>query len=280
MASISAPPTAQARVLRHHWLVRLTHWGNALAIIFLLMTGLNIFGAHPRLYWGHSGSVEETGRQWLEISAAGKMAAPQGRLDIADRRFDTTGLLGVSRNDAGRWTVVAFPAWATFPSNRDLGTARTWHFFAAWLLILNGLVWLAHGIASGRLRREIIPRVPELAPANLWHDVVQHLKLNFPKGEATLRYAVLQKLAYAGVTLVLIPLVILTGMAMSPGLNAAFPFLDALWGGRQSARSVHFIAASGIAAFLILHLVLVVLAGPVRGIGAMITGRVTIGDGK
>jgi thiosulfate reductase cytochrome b subunit len=265
------------RVLRHHWLVRLTHWGNALAIVFLLMTGLNIFGAHPQLYWGDAGSVEQVERQWLKIAAAGPMAAPQGRLEIGNRQFDTTGVLGVSKNAADRWNVVAFPHWATFPSGRDLATARTWHFFAAWLLILNGLIWLAYGIASGRLWRDIIPRARELAPAHLWHDVVQHLKGNFPRGEAALHYQVLQKLAYAGVALVLIPVAILTGMAMSPGLNAAFPFLDAVWGGRQSARSVHFLAAGGIAGFLVLHLVLVVLAGPIRGIGAMITGRLTIG---
>lgn len=279
---LSVPPPLQRprRVLRHHWLVRLTHWGNALAIFFLLMTGMNIFGAHPRLYWGHGGSLDQVDRQWLEVGQGGMMNAPRGWVDIGDTRFDTTGVLGVSRNASGNWNVVAFPHWATFPSGRDLATARTWHFFAAWLLIINGLVWLGYAVLSGRLWREILPRARELAPAHLWHDVEQHLKLNFPKGEAALQYEVLQKLAYAGVALVLIPVVILTGMAMSPGLNAAFPFLDALWGGRQSARSVHFIAASGIAGFLILHLVLVVLAGPIRGISAMITGRMTIGTGK
>lgn len=286
MASIPAPSASPAaapvgdppvrRVLRHHWLVRLTHWGNALAIVFLLMTGMNIFGAHPRLYWGHAGSVDQLDRQWLEVGVGGTMQAPRGWMDIGDRRFDTTAVLGVSKNARDQWSVVAFPHWATFPSGRDLATARTWHFFAAWLLIVTGLLWLGHAILSGRLWRDIIPRLSELAPAHLWHDVVQHLRLNFPKGEAALRYEVLQKLAYAGVALVLIPVVILTGMAMSPGLNAAFPFLDALWGGRQSARSVHFIASSGIAAFLVVHLVLVVLAGPIRGIGAMITGRITI----
>jgi thiosulfate reductase cytochrome b subunit len=279
MASTPSPQILPRRVLRHHWLVRLTHWGNALAIFFLLMTGMNIFGAHPRLYWGHGGSLDQVERQWLEVGVGGMMAAPKGWVDIGDRRFDTSGVLGVSER-GNRWNIVAFPHWATFPSGRDLATARSWHFAAAWLLIVNGLIWLGYAILSGRLWREIIPKARELAPAHLWHDIVQHLKLNFPKGEAALRYEVLQKLAYAGVTLGLIPVVILTGMAMSPGLNAAFPFLDALWGGRQSARSVHFIAASGIAGFLILHLVLVVLAGPIRGISAMITGRMTVGEAK
>jgi thiosulfate reductase cytochrome b subunit len=278
MASLAPfPKTATRRVLRHHWLVRVTHWLNALAIIVLLMSGLNIFGAHPQLYWGDTGSVAQRSTIWLDVGASGSMRAPQGWLKIGSQRFETTGVLGVSKSPADRWSVVAFPHWATFPSGRDLATARTWHFFMAWLLIVNGLAWLLYGVISGHIRREILPRLAELSPRHLWHDVVQHLRLNFPKGEAALHYEVLQKLAYAGVALLLIPVVILTGMAMSPGLNAAFPWLDVIWGGRQSARSVHFIAMSGISLFVMVHLALVLLSGPIRGIGAMITGRLTIG---
>lgn len=281
MASLAPfPKTATRRVLRHHWLVRVTHWLNALAIIVLLMSGLNIFGAHPQLYWGDTGSVAQRSTIWLDVGASGSMRAPQGWLKIGSQHFETTGVLGVSKSPADRWSVVAFPHWATFPSGRDLATARTWHFFMAWLLIVNGLAWLVYGVISGRIRREILPRLAELSPRHLWHDVVQHLRLNFPKGEAALHYEVLQKLAYAGVALVLIPVMILTGMAMSPGLNAAFPWLDAIWGGRQSARSVHFIAMSGISLFVTVHLALVLLSGPIRGIGAMITGRLTIGGGQ
>jgi thiosulfate reductase cytochrome b subunit len=241
------------------------------------MSGLNIFGAHPQLYWGDTGSVAQRSTIWLDVGASGSMRAPQGWLKIGSQRFETTGVLGVSKSPADRWSVVAFPHWATFPSGRDLATARTWHFFMAWLLIVNGLAWLLYGVISGHIRREILPRLAELSPRHLWHDVVQHLRLNFPKGEAALHYEVLQKLAYAGVALLLIPVVILTGMAMSPGLNAAFPWLDVIWGGRQSARSVHFIAMSGISLFVMVHLALVLLSGPIRGIGAMITGRLTIG---
>lgn len=272
-----SPANAPRRVRRHGLLVRLTHWTNALAIFVLLMSGLNIFGAHPRLYWGDAGSVDQVERQWLEVGVAGTLAAPRGWLDVGDRRLDTTGLLGVSKSPRGRWSIVAFPHWATLPSGRDLATARTWHFFFAWVLILNGLVWLGHGLMSGRLRREILPTRAQLRPAHLWHDIMEHVRLRFPTGEAALSYEVLQRLAYAGVTLLLIPIVILTGMAMSPGLDAAFPWLDALWGGRQSARSVHFLAMAGIAGFVALHLLLVLLSGPIRQLGAMITGRMTIG---
>jgi thiosulfate reductase cytochrome b subunit len=268
------------RVLRHHWLVRLTHWLNAAAIIVLLMTGLNIFGAHPRLYWGDAGSVDQRERLWLETGASPPWSAPKGWLEIAGTRFDTTGLIGVSQSPKGTTSFVAFPHWATLPSGRDLATARTWHFFFAWVIILNGLAWLLHGLLSGRLWREILPKRRQLTRAHLWTDIVEHAKLNFPKGEAALSYEVLQRFAYAGVTLVLIPTVILTGLAMSPGMDAAWPWLDQLWGGRQSARSVHFLAMSGIAGFLLLHLVLVFLSGPIRQIGAMITGRMTIGGDK
>ena len=281
-ASADSPPPAPPprRVLRHHWLVRLTHWTNALAIITLLMTGLNIFGAHPRLYWGNAGSVDQRERIWLEAGASPPWSNPKGWLDIGDTRFNTTGFIGASRTPMGRPNVVAFPHWATLPAMRDLATARTWHFFFAWVIILNGLAWLLHGLLSGRLRREILPTRQQLRPTHLWHDIVEHAKLNFPKGEAALSYEVLQRLAYAGVTLVLIPTVILTGLAMSPGMDAAWPWLDQLWGGRQSARSVHFLAMAGIAGFLLLHLVLVVLSGPIRQIGAMITGRMSIGGAK
>ena len=280
MATV-APSLAPLRsVMRHHWLVRVTHWLNAIAIIVLLMTGLNIFGAHPRLYWGDAGSADQRERLWLETGASPPWRNPTGWIEIAGTRFHTTGLIGVSKTPAGTTNFVAFPHWATLPAMRDLVTARTWHFFFAWVIILNGLAWLLYGLFSGRIAREILPTRAQLRPAHLWHDITKHLKLRFPKGEAARSYEVLQRLAYAGVTLLLIPTVILTGMAMSPGLNAAFPFLDWMWGGRQSARSVHFIAMSGIAGFLLLHLALVVLAGPIRGISAMITGRMTIGGAK
>jgi thiosulfate reductase cytochrome b subunit len=281
---LPAPPPAPRpelhTVLRHHWVVRVTHWTNALAIIFLLMTGLNIFGAHPRLYWGDAGSVDQRERLWLETGASPPWSKPTGWIEIAGQRFDTTGIIGVSEKPTGGINFVAFPHWATLPAMRDLATARSWHFFFAWVIILNGLAWLGYSLLSGRLMREILPKRSQLSRAHLWHDIVEHAKLNFPKGEAALSYEVLQRFAYAGVTLILIPMVILTGLAMSPGMDAAWPFLDALWGGRQSARSVHFIAMAGIGGFLILHLLLVILSGPIRQVGAMITGRMTIGGEK
>lgn len=271
----SAAPSSR-RVLRHSLVVRVAHWINAAAIILLLMSGLNIFGAHARLYWGDTGSVEQRERLWLEIGASPPWRTPTGWIEVAGMRLDTTGVLGVSDGQNGRTSFVAFPHWATLPSGRDLATARNWHFAFAWVLILNGLAWLAHAVITGRLWREILPGRHQMSRAALWHDIVAHARLRFPKGEDALSYAVLQRIAYAGVTLVLIPVIILTGLAMSPGMDAAWPWLDALWGGRQSARSVHFIAMALIAGFLVIHLLLVLLSGPIRQIGAMITGRITV----
>lgn len=245
-----APPAIPRRVLRHHWLVRASHAGGALAIIFLLMTGLNILSAHPRLYWGDAGSAVQDEGLWLEIGVAGPARAPRGWLEVAGTRIDTTGLLGVSTGRDGRPAIVAVPHWASFPGWRDLGTARTWHFFMAWVLAASGLAWLGHGLASGHIRRDL-----------------------FGHGQ----YKRAQRSAYAGITLLVLPVLVLTGMAMSPGLDAALPWLDALWGGRQSARSLHFIAAIAIGLFLAGHLVMVLASGPFRLVASMVTGRVVEG---
>lgn len=259
---------------RHAAVTRMTHWVNALAIFFLLLTGLNIFNAHPALYWGQYGADDDDAKRWLEIgSADAPDGKPYGFLRIGSLTVHTTGVLGVSNNAAGQPTAIGYPGWATFPSWRDLATARNWHFFWAWVLILNGLVYLLFSLASGHLRRDLLPRLKEISPANIAHDIVQHLKLKFPKGEDAKRYHVLQKLAYAGTALVLIPGMILTGLTMSPGASAYWGWLAPLFGGRQTARSIHWIFANLIIVFILVHLLMVILAGPINEIRSMITGK-------
>lgn len=271
-----APPAGTLVVKRHGLVVRLAHWLNALAMVFLIGTGLNIFNAHPMLYWGEYGATADVDRRWLSIAAAGRKGGPYGYVEIGSLRVETTGVLGLSTGANGQLQALGFPGWATFPSYRDLGTARNWHFFWAWVLILNGLLYLGHGLVSGHIRRDILPRLKELAPANVLHDIARHARLDFPKGEEARRYHVLQKLAYGGVVLVLVPLVIFTGLGMSPGMNAAWPWLLELFGGRASARSLHFIAMALIAGFVVVHLLMVLLAGPINGIRAMVTGKLRI----
>lgn len=269
---MSVSPTTSTLFHRHALAVRVTHWVNAIAIFFLLMTGLNIFNAHPMLYWGQYGANSDTGRQWLQIGSSGE----KGFLRIGDLRIETTGVLGVSNSKAGAPQPIAYPHWATFPSYRDLGTARNFHFFFAWMLVVNGLIYLAYSLFSGHIRRDLLPSAAELAPANIAHDIAQHAKLKFPKGEAAKRYHILQKLAYGGVVFLLIPGIIFTGLAMSPGMNAAWPLLVGATGGRQSARSLHWIFANLMLLFIIVHLLMVMLAGPWNEVRSMITGKFRI----
>jgi len=255
-------------VRRHRLSTRLWHWLNLLALTVMLMSGLMIFNAHPRLYWGEYGANPD--RPWLEIGADGQ---GEGMLRIGALAVETTGVLGVWTDGEGTVRRRAFPGWATIPSRYDLADARLWHFAFAWLLALGLLFYLLWSLVNGHIRRDLHITGREWRPSHIWHDVKQHGRLRFPTGAAALRYNVLQKFAYAGVLFVLLPLAIATGLAMSPGMDAAWPWLSAIWGGRQSARSLHFIAAFGLVAFVIVHLAMVILAGPFNEVRSMITGR-------
>jgi len=139
-----------------------------------------------------------------------------------------------------------------------------------------GLLYWAWSFAGGHARRDLAPRPDELAPRHIWQDIKDHARLRFPKGEAALRYNILQKLAYCGVLSGLLPLLVLTGLTMSPAMDAAWPWLLTLFGGRASARSIHFLCAMGIVLFIAVHLAMVILAGPYNEIRSMITGRYRI----
>lgn len=166
-----------------------------------------------------------------------------------------------------------FPHWAIVPSWQDLGTGRAWHFAFAWLFVTNGLIYLLFGLIGGHFRRDFIPTGAQIR--GIGHTILDHLRLKWPRGEEAKHYNVLQKLAYIGVVLVL-ALMVLTGLTMSPGVDTAAPWLLDLFGGRQSARSLHFIFAWTIIAFVAIHLLAVLAAGPINEIRSMITGRYVI----
>ena len=237
VADQAGPPLGGDLVRRHRLSTRLWHWLNALAVIVLLMSGLMIFNAHPRLYWGEFGANPDAA--WLEI---------------------------------GTMEGVAFPGWLTIPSAYSLADARIWHLAFAWIVLIGAPLYLVWSLANRHVQRDLWFTRDELRPSHIWHDITQHARLRFPTGAAALNYNVLQKGAYLGVLLVLLPLVILTGLAMSPGFDAAVP-VSAWLGGRQSARSLHFLATGGFALFIVVHLVMVLLAGPINEVRAMITGR-------
>lgn len=246
---------------RHRLSTRVWHWVNAVTFFVMLMSGLMIFNAHPRLYWGEFGANQDP--SWLQIGAV----EGRGYLRVGGTSIDTTGVLGA--RTVGESTVTtAFPGWATLPSTYDLALARAWHLTFAWVFALGFLAFAVASLANRHLVRDLMPRPAEVAPASLWRDVRRHLRLDFAHDG----YNPLQKLAYFGVLAVLVPGMILSGLTMSPAMDAAWPWLLDLFGGRQSARSIHFIFASLLVAFLVVHLVMVLLAGPIRSIGAMLTG--------
>lgn len=244
---------------------RATHWAWAVCLFFLLLSGLQIFNAHPILYIGdQSGFAFDN--QVLAIDAENTEAGPVGYADVFGIRFDTTGILGLS-GDRRRPEARAFPAWATIPGGRDLATGRVVHFFFAWILSFTLLIWLAASLVNRHLARDLAPGLGDLR--RLPQDVIDHLRLRFHHGR---EYNTLQKLAYALVLFVMFPLMILTGLAMSPGMNAALPLLPEILGGRQTARTIHFVVMLLLVGFFIIHMLMILAAGPVNELRSIITG--------
>lgn len=206
-------------VFRHRLSTRLWHWVNALAMCVLLMSGLMIFNVHPSLYWGQYGANSDT--PLLRIGTTGSGADATGFLQLGSRQYDTTGLLGRWEDANGVSRSRAFPYWATIPSTYNLALARRWHLFFAWVLVLSSGAYLGWSLLNGHIRRDLAPRLRELSPGHIWHDIKQHARPRFPTGDAALQYNILQKLAYVSVLFLMVPLIVLTGMTMSPGLNAA-----------------------------------------------------------
>ncbi len=266
------PAKGQPRevIYRHTFLVRLTHWINAIAIFLLVGTGLNIFNAHPQLYWGQKGSELDT--PFIAIHAVGEGAATRGITTVGPFHFDTTGVLGWSKS-GGEWMSRAWPSWITVPTFTDLADARHWHFLLAWVLSINALLYLLWSLYCRHVQRDLIPTVADLK--SIPRSILDHIKLKHPTGEEAKRYNVLQRLAYLGLIL-LVTGMIATGLTMSPGFNAFAPWLLELLGGRQSARTLHFIFAALIVGFIVVHLVEVVLAGPINEVKSMITGRYAV----
>jgi thiosulfate reductase cytochrome b subunit len=221
------------RIFRHRLSTRIWHWVNAVTLIVMMMTGLTISNAHPRLYWGHYGAWSDPA--WLELPK--------------------------------------FPGWMTIPTTYNLALARNWHLACAWIFAFGLLIYILVILFNGHARRSLtLPKV-----ADIGSEIKHHARLNF--GDERFGYNGLQRLTYALALFGLLPMMIYTGLAMSPAMNAAWPWMLDLVGGRQSARSIHFIVASGLAAFLVLHVGLVIMVGPIRHVRAMVTGYLPLKKG-
>ncbi|MGZ8415963.1 MAG: cytochrome b/b6 domain-containing protein [Methyloceanibacter sp.] len=262
-------------IYRHSGTVRATHWVNALVLLVLLMSGLQIFNAHPALYLGAKSTFDDP---IMAMGAVHDGDRFKGVTTLFGHAFNTTGVFGLSGDENSGYEDRGVSWSLTLPGHRDLAMGRRWHFFFAWLFLFNGLAYLLWSLGSGHLRRDLAPTATELK--HIGASIAEHARLKFPKGEAAKRYNVLQKLTYLFVALILLPLMLLTGLAMSPGMDAGFPVLLDIFGGRQSARTIHFISASFIVLFVVVHLVMVLISGVWNNLRSMITGRYAIEAGE
>ena len=264
MAMTSDKPQGTLIYRQNRW-TRSTHWVWALCLFFLLFSGLQIFNAHPTLYIGKQSGFSFDNAV-LKINAEEVDGKAQGFAEILGYKFNTTGVLGVSGTEE-KPVYRAFPAALTIPSYYDLGTARVIHFFFAWLLVGTLFIWAIASLWNGHIRRDLALTGADLK--SLPNDIADHARLRF---HHTGRYNVLQKLAYGGVLFILFPAIIITGLAMSPGFNAALPFLNDLLGGRQTARTIHFVAMFLLVAFFVIHMAMILAAGPLNELRSIITG--------
>ncbi len=261
-----AEPQPGELVKRHRVSTRLWHWLNVVTLAVMMMSGLMIFNAHPRLYWGQYGANADPA--WFEIGSTENT----GFVVAGPLRVETTGVLGHWKDEDGQLQRRAFPGWITIPSRYNLADARLWHLAFAWVLGVSLLLYMIASLWNRHFKRDLTISRDEIRPSHLWADIKDHARLKFPTGVAALRYNILQKLAYASVLFVMLPLIIFTGLAMSPAMDSGWAWLLDIFGGRQSARSLHFIAMVGLIGFFVVHIAMVVLAGSVNEPRSMISG--------
>lgn len=224
----TAPPSGAPRqVVRHTLFVRVTHWVNAISFLALLVSGIAVLLAHPRMYWGETGYFGEPALFELPLP------------------------------------VILY----------HTGWGRSLHFLAAWILVINGLSYLLVCLLNGHIKRDLLPTRTQLKLSHVAQDIRAHLRFKHSAGAAARHYNFLQKITYLGVIFVLLPVMLLSGLTMSPAVTSAHPWLFDLFAGWQSARTVHFISATLLLGFLLVHLAMVILTGFRSQVGAMITGR-------
>ena len=237
-SSASALPATKV-TSRHSALVRVTHWIITLCFLALLVTGVEILISHPRFYWGETGNV---------------LTTPLFKLPIPSSRALVPTGYGYVLPDQNGWS-------------------RALHFQAAWIAVLTGLLYAIFGLFTGHFRRNLLPRKADLSWRAFSSAIAKHLRFERPSEAEGWSYNVLQRLTYLAVIFVLFPLIIWTGLAMSPAFVSTFPATVTLLGGRQSARTIHFFVSLALVLFLFVHVVMICVAGFTSRTPAMITGR-------
>jgi thiosulfate reductase cytochrome b subunit len=222
--------------------VRLAHWIGASAVLTLAVTGFIILMAHPRLYWGDVGNG---------------LTPPLIELPISRNYHHVTFEVTASASPDGGGAVSA-RTYHIFNQNR---WARSLHFLAAWVFLVTGIVYLVVAFTSGHLRRHLVPSVRELTPRLLWQDLLVHLRRPLPRPRGGPPYNLLQRCTYSLVICAALPVMVVTGFGMSPAINATYPFVSDMFGGSQSARTLHFAVFCILVLFVVIHLVMVIRSG-------------------
>lgn len=254
------PPAEGNLIYRQSIWTRATHWIWAICLFFLVLTGLQIFNAYPKLEIGIESGFEYDNAVF-EIGARRIDDELQGYTRLFSWEVDTTGMLGVSNGEPR-----AFPAAVTIPSTRSLATGRVIHFFFAWVLVGTLAIWFIASLLNGHLH-DLLPRGADFRA--LGREIADHARLRFHHGRT---YGALQKLSYAGVMFVLMPLMILTGLSMSPWFNAVAPWLLDVFGGRPTARTLHFLVMLLLVGFFAVHILMVLASGPLNALRSMLSG--------
>ena len=238
VATSAAAVPARTVTSRHSALVRVTHWITALCFLALLVTGVEILISHPRFYWGEAGNIH---------------TPPLFKLPIPASRSSVPTGYGYVLPDQNGWS-------------------RYLHFQSAWVAVLTGLLYVIFSLFSGHLRKNLLPSGADLSWRAFSTTIAKHLRFNRPSEDEAWSYNLLQRLTYLIVTFVLFPLVIWTGLAMSPAIASVFPGAVSVLGGQQSARTIHFFVSVFLLIFLLVHLMMICIAGLRNRMRAMITG--------
>lgn len=260
------------KVYRHGIIARTTHWTWTLAMLVLVMSGLQIFNAAPYL---DASDKSNPARRVLAFDAhQAPGGSPVGTTTVFGHTVTTTHLFGYTDDGAGGQTARAFPGWLTLPGEQSLADGRRWHLLFAWALFVALVAYLVSAALRGTLRELVIrpSDFPKLWPMQLYYFRVR--KEPPPHGT----YNPLQKLAYTVVLFGFFPLIIVTGLALAPSVDAAFPWLTWILGGRQFARTWHFTLMALLIGYFATHLILVVSTGVWNNMRSMITGWYALGE--
>ncbi|MDQ2908164.1 MAG: cytochrome b/b6 domain-containing protein [Candidatus Eremiobacteraeota bacterium] len=257
-------------VKRHSVATRVTHWVVALAMVILIMSGLQIFNAAPYL---DASDLSSPQHRILSIGTSGTDLNPIGTTTLFGHRFTTTNWLGYTDDGQGSKQARAFPGWITFPGYQDLASGRRWHFFFGWVLTIFGVIYLVAGVFRKDLRLIVLRRsdFPKIGPY-----LAYYLRLRKEPPDHG-KYNPLQKAGYNVVLFGLIPLVVITGLALSPGIDSIAHPLTTILGGRQFARTLHFIIMMLLIAFIFGHVFLVVVTGLINNMRSMTLGTYRLG---